>query len=306
MSIEILKVPDNIWNHKYNFNSSIYFEYSGISEFLEYIFKKFNYENLIYDFSCDDSSNYSLLKFYSNNIVTNEPVNSSLENAKSLILQIRCNFSSSSSNMTVYTVPEISDDNDGVSNSSSIVYYVTKDNNNHSISPCYYSGKFNEYNIISGILATPNCISFEFRYCNYEFKNNIYDALKPSTFQLVLSRTKKGNWAVITPFSTPLNVPIYYQKIFDSTNGVTNNGYNTNNNIVCYSLNSNTDEKFNITPGDLGKSYSVFSFEPIPVINDDDYCLGCYFNFHSNIKSPGLIIVDSTKYYYNGWLSIEE
>lgn len=63
---------------------------------------------------------------------------------------------------------------------------------------------------------------------------------------------------------------------------------------------------FNFTPVDLGKQSSIMSFDPIPVLGTDDYCLGCYFNFYSNLASPGFIVVDGKRFYYNGWMSIEE
>ena len=303
MSIEILKVPDYVWNHKCNSKPSQYFQYSSIPEFIDYIFKKFNYENLFYDFTANDENKYILLRLYTNNVTTNG-IAKSLDETKSIILRIKCYFNSDNS-MLVLTIPERSDVEDGINNPSTIKYYVTKDTtNNYNLSPCN-NGVLNEYNIISGIIATPSCISFEFRYCNQILSNETYEKIKPSSYQLVLSKTKKGNWAIITPFATPAKESLYHQKIIEN-NEIKKYNYYSKNNIVCYSLNSSMKNKYEFTSGELGKHSAIMSFESIPVLDDNDYCLGCYFNFHSTLNSQGIIIVDDTKYYYNGWLSIEE
>ena len=316
MSIEIFNVPDVYWNHKYNNAlANVYVRNSGVKEFLEYIFNKFNYENLFYNLTYFPGSPGSTieLKFSSYKAINDELK----EDTTNVILRISSSFYDNDGNMSIQTISKSSDSLG--TNQSDIWdvfktnYYRTKTPGSNLISPCYrnfgsYTYHFLEYNILSGILATPNCISFEFRFSGHDYENSFYDVLKPSTFQLVLSKTKKGNWAVITPFASPINQSIYYQRKYDSTNGITEEtaiGYSKNN-IVCYSLNSLTTDKFDFTPGDLGKESTFMSFDTIPVIGDNDWCQGCYFNFYSNVTEPGIIDVDGKKFYFNGWLSMEE
>ena len=70
--------------------------------------------------------------------------------------------------------------------------------NKNSVGPGCYPGNnlTQEINTISEIMISSNCIAFSFRN-SYNY-NSLH-----SKYQLVLSRTKKGSWAIITPIATP-------------------------------------------------------------------------------------------------------
>ena len=310
MSIETYKVPTKFWNHKHNTYADINLKNSGISDFLDYIFKKFNYDNLNYDMQSTDNKEIKY-QFYSNNINNRNFPSTFDDFKKGTILYISNTIFNNVYGMNVFIYPYLTADSNRDLFTTKLYYTLVK--NAGIISPCSYSFGVNasnrplfEYDVISGIIATPNCISFEFRCSDQDLNDTNYDALKPSSYHLVLAKTKKGNWAIITPFATPDNVKYYRPLTVDNNKKIirsTGNKY-TVNNIVCYSLNSFTDEKFKFTPADLSKESKYMSFDTIPVLGDIDWVEGCYFNFYSNIKETGIIDADGKKYYYNGWLSM--
>lgn len=257
--------------------------YTSLSSILSAICKTFN--NIIKEFSFnnDIEKGYSILENYTNQ--TSEDISKVIFG-----MMVNPNYDS----LYIYAESEFSGKNN--------FYYfnsgVSSGNNIYYIGPGQYgvNGNIQEINTISDIMVTSNCIAFTFRNAT-NYKSIV------SKNQVILARTKKGHWAIITPIRTP-----FKQKEWKMDQTISDQiKISYKNNIVCFSPQT-TDSTltFDFTPADLGKQSSIMSFDPIPVLGTDDYVLGCYFNFYSNITSPGYIVVDDKKFYYNGWLSIEE